>query len=178
VGRAVPELIVVARLGGVHGLHGEWRCFPETDFPERLRPGRPVAVRAADGVRAPLWTALRAVRAGGPGGALLVCVRGIGDPEAARPFAGGTLAVDPAGLPPLPPGRYYHHQLVGLAVVAADGRAVGTVRRVLQTGANDVFAVRRPDGREVLVPAIRDAVAAIDLAAGTMRLTDLPGLLD
>ncbi len=177
-GGEAPSLIVVGRLGGVHGVRGEWRCFPETDFPERLRPGRRVALCGPGPDRPPLWTALRGVRPAGRDGALLVSVEGVDAPEAARPFAGGTLAVDAADLPSLPAGQYYHHQLVGLAVLRADGRPLGILARVLQTGANDVFGVRRPDGREVLVPAIRDAVAAIDLAAGTVRLRDLPGLLD
>lgn len=177
-GGDAPSLIVVGRLGGVHGVRGEWRCFPETDFPDRLRPGRRVALRGPEEGRPPRWTALRGVRAAGRGGALLVCVEGIETPEAARPFSGGTLAVEAADLPPLPAGHYYHHQLVGLAVVDAAGRPVGTLSAVLQTGANDVFAVRRPDGRQVLIPAIRAAVAAIDLGAATVRLRDMAGLLD
>lgn len=170
-----PDLIVVGRLGGPHGLGGEMRLVPETDFPERLRPGRRVALCPDQGE--PLWTKIRGVR---PlkGSTLLLAAVGVDTPEAARRFLGGTLRVAAADLPPLPPGTYYHHQLVGLTVLAPDGAVVGRLTEVLPTGANDVYVVARPVGRPVLIPAIRDAVEAIDLAAGTVRLRPLAGLLD
>ena len=169
------DLIVVGRLGAPHGVAGQLRLFPETDFPERLRPGRAVALCPVTG--APVWTRIRTVR---PlrGEALVLAVEGLDGPEAAAAFRGGTLAVAAGDLPALPAGHYYHHQLVGLAVLGPDGATVGRLAEVLLTGANDVYLVVRPGGGQVLVPAIRDAVAGIDLAAGCMRLKDLPGLLE
>jgi len=170
-----PELIVIGRLGAPHGLEGEWRFFPETDFPERLRPGRRVALCPERG--APLWTSIRGVRPH-RGRVLLLAAEQIGTPEAARAYCGGTVAVARGDLPPLPPGRYYHHQLVGLVVLRADGRVLGRLAEVLMTGANDVWTVARPEGGTALIPAIRGAVEAVDLAAGVVRLRELPGLLE
>jgi 16S rRNA processing protein RimM len=79
-------------------------------------------------------------------------------------------------LPELESGRYYHFQLVGLQVFAADGRGIGVVREVLGTGGNDVLSVRDGD-REILIPLIEDAVARVDLPAGRLVLKDLEGLL-
>jgi len=174
VAPAGEDLIIVARLGAPHGLRGELRLFPETDFPERLLAGRPVAVRGASGV--PVWSALSRVRP--LGGHLVAGLAGVRSREAAQAIVGATLSVAAADLPPLPEGRYYHHQVVGLAVVAADGRSLGRLAAIRQTGANDVYVVALADGGEALIPAIRDAVAAIDVAAGQLRLRDLPGLLD
>ena len=169
-------LVVVGWLGAPHGLDGTLRLLPETDFPERLRPGRAVVLVAADGRRR-LATRLRAARPAGPR-RWLVAVEGLPDRTAAQAYAGGRLCVERASLPPLPAGRFYHHEVVGLAVLDAGGRRVGEVVRVLPNPAHDVYVVRRPDGREALVPAVRAAVAAIDVAAGVLRLQDLPGLLD
>jgi 16S rRNA processing protein RimM len=174
-GSAPPERIVVGRLGGPHGVRGEMRLFPETDFPERLRAGRRVLVCPRAGP--PFPTEIRSARPG-PGGVWLLAVHGVDSPEAARRFAGGTLCVSAADLPPLPEGHYYHHQLVGLTVLRPDGRPLGRLAEILHTGANDVFGVRTAEGGTVLVPATRDAVAAIDLEAGVVRLRDLPGLLE
>ena len=166
--------VVLGGLGAPHGLDGSWRFVPETHFPERLRPGRRVALLGPDGtVR---WTALREVRQHGRH--LMVAVEGIGTREQAEPFTGGHLAVDRADLPPLPAGSYYHHQLVGLTVVRADDSVLGVVVRVLETGANDVLDVRRVDGRQALIPMIRAAVARIEPANGLIQITDLPGLVD
>lgn len=167
--------IVVGRIGAPHGVRGEMRLFPETDFPERLRAGRRVVLCPVSGAAMP--TRIVRVRAQGDRG-LLLSVQGVITADTARLYAGGTLCVAAEDLPPLPEGHYYHHQLVGLTVLRADGGPVGRLVEVLVTGANDVYAVEALDGRRVLVPAIRDAVAAIDLQAGVMRLADLPGLLE
>ena len=58
-------------------------------------------------------------------------------------------------------------------VVVRDGK----VAEVLQPGANHVYVVRGPLG-EVLIPAIGDVVDQIDIAAGRIVITPLPGLLD
>ena len=170
------EPIVLGWLGAVHGLRGAFRFLPETDFPERLRAGRAVSLVPAGGGPT---LATRIARAQPMGGRLwLLSVDGVDSPAAARPFVGGSVCVAAADLPPLPPGQFYHHQLVGLSVLDAGGATVGRVTEVQTAPANDIYVVRRPDGRRVLVPAVRAAVAAIDVASGVMRLADLPGLLD
>ena len=77
---------------------------------------------------------------------------------------------------PLEPGQFYEHQIVGLSVVTTDGEPLGQVVEVLATGANDVYVVQGPRG-EVLLPARVEVVRAIDLDAGTMTVTLLPGLV-
>lgn len=72
---------------------------------------------------------------------------------------------------------YFIHEIVGLRVVTTDGREVGTVTEVLQTGANDVYVASGPSG-EVLIPATGEVVAEIDTRAGVMRITALAGMLD
>ncbi len=164
---------MVATLGAPHGVRGELRLRPETDYPERLRVGRAVLVCAAsddDGTRA-LASEIAGIR-NGSGGHLLVRLRGIGTRDAASGYAGGTLRVAVKDLPPLAPGQYYHHELVGLRVVDGRQAVIGVVEEVLRMPAHDVFVVRG-EGGERLVPATRQSVAAIDLAAGEMRLSDL-----
>jgi 16S rRNA processing protein RimM len=78
---------------------------------------------------------------------------------------------------PLEADAYYHHQLVGLAVVLPDGSAVGDVTEVLETGSADVLVVQGPQG-EVLLPMIGAVIASVDLAAGRLLITPIPGLLE
>ncbi len=168
--------IVIGWLGAAHGLQGALRFIPETDFPERLKPGRPVRLQPPDGGPA-LATRIARVQ---PlrGRVWVLAVDGVETPEAARRFVGGMVSVSRADLPPLPPGRFYHHELVGLEVRDASDAPVGRLVEVVAAPAHDVYVVRRSDGRPVLVPAVHAAVAAIDVQAGVLRLKDLPGLLD
>lgn len=72
---------------------------------------------------------------------------------------------------------FFVYELIGLRVVTADGEVVGTVSEVIQTGSNDVYVVSRGDG-EVLIPAIGEVIERIDISAGEISITPLPGMLD
>jgi 16S rRNA processing protein RimM len=70
------------------------------------------------------------------------------------------------------------HDLVGLTVVTEAGASVGTVANYTEMPAQDVFVVRRPDGRETLIPAVEDFIIDIDLDAGRLVVRPIDGLLD
>lgn len=78
--------------------------------------------------------------------------------------------------PQLPPGEYYHYQLVGLTVITDHGENLGTIQEVLATGSNDVYVVTSDSGQEVLLPAIEQVIKEIDLASGKMLVHLLDGL--
>src|SRR5690606_18859891 len=101
---------------------------------------------------------------------LILKFQGYDTPEAAAELRNNLVYVRADSLPPLPEGEYYHHQLVGLRVVAEDGQELGVLTEVLETGANDVYVVTDENGKEVLLPAIREVILGVDLAAKTMRV--------
>ena len=78
----------------------------------------------------------------------------------------------------LPEGSFFVQDLVGLTVRDADtGECYGTLCEVSQTGANDVYHIEK-EGRITLIPAIKEVVLTIDLAAGEMRIRPLEGLFE
>jgi 16S rRNA processing protein RimM len=89
---------------------------------------------------------------------------GLDDRAGAEGLIGRYLEAPPV---PLPPGTYYWHQLVGLAVVDDAGVDLGKLVEVFRAGENEVYRIEGPAG-ELLVPALRDVVRAIDLEAGRM----------
>ena len=62
-------------------------------------------------------------------------------------------------------------------VITSEGREIGRVAEILETGSNDVYAVRG-QGKEYLIPAIKDIISRIDLRSGTIIITPMEGLLD
>lgn len=75
--------------------------------------------------------------------------------------------------------RFFEDDLIGLAVVdAATGESYGKLSNVYRTGANDVYAVRDKTGAEKLFPAIAQIVKSVDLEAGRMSITPIPGIFD
>jgi 16S rRNA processing protein RimM len=75
-------------------------------------------------------------------------------------------------LPPAAPDEFYWYQLVGLEVISSDGRKLGTIEDILETGSNDVYVVRQGD-EEILIPAIHQVVLEVDLQQRFMTV-DLP----
>ena len=74
---------------------------------------------------------------------------------------------------------YFIRDLIGLQVVDADTGAVyGRLEEVLETGANDVYTIRTPDGKQLLFPAIGDVVIETDPEQGIMRIRPLEGLFE
>jgi 16S rRNA processing protein RimM len=165
-----PAFLVVGKLHRPHGLRGEMVFEIYTDFPERLEPGvsvyvgenhQPLRIRS----RRPSHTTL------------LLAFEGFKDPESAGELRNQLVYVRADDRPPLPEGEYYHHQLLGLQVVSDEGRELGKLTQILDTGANDVYVVRSTSGAEILLPALASVIMDIDLEAGKMLVHLLPGLL-
>lgn len=78
---------------------------------------------------------------------------------------------------PLRKGQYFQHEIIGLKVVTTEGKDLGRIEEILETGANDVYVVRGVDGGEVLLPAIQDVVREIDLERGLLTAHIIPGLI-
>ena len=68
--------------------------------------------------------------------------------------------------------------LIGLKVQDEDGTELGTVKDVIETGANDVYEVEMADGRSLLLPAIKQCILNVDVENGMMQVHVLEGLLD
>jgi 16S rRNA processing protein RimM len=165
-----PEYLVVGFLRRPHGVKGELLMDLHTDFPERLKTGRNVFL--GDTYQPMVIASLRPVASG-----MLVRFRGIKTPEEAGQYRNTWVYVPTASRPALPEGEYYYHQLVGLNVVTDEGRELGVVADILETGANDVYVVRDADGNEVLLPAIPPVILEVKLADRQMRVHLLDGLI-
>ena len=74
--------------------------------------------------------------------------------------------------------EYFIGDLIGLHVEDEEGNALGVLRDVLETGANDVYLVSRPGEKDLMLPAIKECIRKVDLESGIMRVRVLPGLLD
>jgi 16S rRNA processing protein RimM len=103
-------------------------------------------------------------------------ITGIDTREEAQLLRGTYLQAREGDLKPLPEGKYYRFQLVGLTVRGLDGRDLGLVVDVLSTPENDVYVVKGSHG-EVLIPAVDDVVREIDLNKRLISVEIIPGLL-
>jgi 16S rRNA processing protein RimM len=167
-------LVVVGRIGRPHGIRGEVTVEVRTDAPElRFAPG---SVLATDPARpGPLTVAAARWHSG----RLLLSVEGVRDRTAAEGLRGLVLSAEvPDDEVPDDPEEYFDHQLRGLAVVDTAGQSIGVVDDVVHLPGQDLLAVRRDGGREVLVPFVAELVPEIDPDAGRLVVDLPPGLLE
>ena len=165
---APDDAVVVGRVIRSHGLDGAIRIRSHSDNPTRFQAGSELTIAGQ------IHTVVSCRDL--PGGDVLLRLEGLNDSHTARRLADEWILAPVNSAPELPPGEYYHYQLVGLTVITDQGENLGAVREVLQTGSNDVYVVASNTGAEILLPAIEQVVQEIDLASRTMLVHLIAGL--
>jgi len=155
-------VIRVGQIGAAFGLDGAVKVVPLTDFSDRFDRGSLLVIDGAE--HRVEWSRPAT-------GGLVVKLAGIDDRAVAELFRGKYMEVGEHAGRPAGEGRFYHHQLIGLAVVTASGRGLGQIEEVLEKPANDVW-VSREGAVEHLIPATKDAVLTVDLDAGRIVVAD------
>jgi 16S rRNA processing protein RimM len=167
------EMALVGRIARTHGLRGQMVVNLETDFPdERFRPGSELFVRRGGTIEALRVSSVRL-----QGDRPVIAVEGVRTIDEAEPLAGLELRIPVDRLQPLPPGTFYHHDLIGCRVETVEGTPVGVVRDVDTTSGGSRLVVEGREG-EVLVPIATEICRVIE--PGTKRIVIDPpeGLLE
>ena len=166
-----PAFLAVGLLRRPHGLRGEAVVEIYTDFPDRIQPG--CQLYAGD-EHIPLYVHSRRNHKNG----LLLTFDGIETPEQIGRLRNRVLYVSARDRPALPVGEYYHHQLLGLDVIDETGQTLGALVEIITTGANDVYVVRSPGGKEILIPVIPGVVQKVDLTGRKLHVHLPRGLIE
>jgi 16S rRNA processing protein RimM len=164
----VEDWVLVGVIAGAFGVRGEVKVDLYTDFPERFQAGSTVYLGDHNRPAVVLGARPLGQRVG-------LTLEGVGDREAAQALFDTPIRVPRSQVMPLPEGRYYHDQIIGLQAETSTGEPLGTIVEVLATGSNDVY-VARLDERETLIPAIKDVVRQIDIAGGRLIVEPIEGL--
>lgn len=166
--------VTVGVIVAAHGIGGEVRVKPLTDFPERFETTRTLFIEKGDGERDAFIVERARVHAKG---LYILKLKGVSDRNAAEELRSFELQIPRDEVMPLPDDSYYVFDLLGTDVITIAGEKLGELVDVLQTGANDVFHVRDAVGKEILIPALKSIVQVVDLKSGRI-VVDLPeGLL-
>lgn len=169
--RGEPVYLTVGFIRRPHGVRGELIMDIHTDFPERLRAGAKVFLGEEH-------KPAKLASARPHGTSLLVAFQGLDTPEKAGALRNKWVYVPAANRPPLPDGKIYRHQALGLRVVTDDGRELGSLVDIFETGANNVYVVKTAEEKEILLPVIPEVVLGIDLEQGEIKVHLLDGLLE
>jgi 16S rRNA processing protein RimM len=166
------EWATIGQVVALFGIKGELKVRLLTDIPDRFEQLETLYL----GPNHRQYT-IELVRPY-KGEMIILKLVGFDDANAVEPLRQQEIQIPASQLAKLPPGSYYQHDILGLSVLTLDNRALGTIVDIIETGSNDVYAIKGFDGKQVLIPAIKDVVKRIDLIRRTMYIDPLPGLLE
>lgn len=165
--------MIIGKIVNTFGIRGELKVVPDTDFvEERFVPGQTLTVCLPEGDQEVTIAAVKEHK-----GLLLVLLEGVTNINQVERYKGCELAVDQEALPPLAEGEYYFFQLKGLKAIDPQGNELGTVVRMEASAAQNLIRLKKPDGKQALIPYIDVFVKQVDLQAKTITLDLIEGLL-
>ena len=143
------DLFTIGQIVAPHGVRGDVRIYPDTDFPKRFLK---MKYGYIDGKKYEVESARLHKRV------VLMKFVGVDDRNAAELLVKKDLQVPREDLVPLQKGQHYIYDILGSAVYDLQGHELGKLTDVLRTGSND-------DGKETLLAAIPDVIKSIDESA-------------
>jgi 16S rRNA processing protein RimM len=170
---ASDVLIPVGKIIGTHGIKGLLKVHSFSGNVESLQTCGTITVKSATGALTQYGLKSVVPHAG----KLMIGLRSLDDISIAEPLIGSEICLLRSQLPVPEDNEYYWCDLIGLQVATVDGRELGIVAEIFETGSSDIYVVRGAE-REYLIPAISSVINSIDLKTGRMLVTPLEGLLD
>ena len=169
----MEDLLQVGIITSTHGVRGEVKVYPTTDDPRRFRRLKEVVL---DTGREKLNLEIEGVKFFKQ--FVILKFKGLDNINDIEKYRQKSLYVTRKNAVRLQKDEYFIADLIGLKVQDEDGIELGTVKDVIETGANDVYEVEMADGRSLLLPAIKQCILNVDVENGMMQVHVLEGLLD
>jgi len=166
------DYLLIGTVGLPFGVRGQVKLHALTSRPEHLRRVKTLFV----GDQRVAYALKRAAEH--KPNVLLLTLEGVNDRGAAETLRNQEVFIREADAAPLDEDEYFLHDLPGMAVETTSGQSIGTVKEVLETGANEVLVVTRVEGGEALIPMIRDVVKLLDIAGKRIVVEPIEGLLE
>lgn len=163
----------VGVITSTHGVRGEVKVFPTTDDPNRFKrlkevildTGKDEIVLEVEGVK--FFKQF-----------VILKFKGFDNINDIEKYRQKSLYVTRQNAVRLKKDEYFVADLMGMEVVDEQNLKIGVLKSVMETGANDVYVIDMTDGRELLLPAIKQCILNVDMESNVMQVHVLEGLLD
>lgn len=169
----MEDMLQVGVITSTHGVRGEVKVFPTTDDAKRFKRLKEVIL---DTEKEQITLEIEGVKFFKQ--FVILKFKGIDNINDVEKYRQKNLYVTRKNAVRLSRDEYFIADLIGLKVQNEDGEDIGVLKDVMETGANDVYVIEMNDGRELLLPAIKQCVLNVDVEAGFMQIHILEGLLD
>ena len=169
----MEDLLKVGIISSTHGIRGEVKVFPTTDDPQRFKKLDRVLLDNGKEKRELKIQSVKFFKQ-----FVIVKFAEINDINDVEQYKGSSLFVTRKQAVKLDKDEYFIADLIGISVIAQKEQLKGILKDVIETGANDAYVIALSDGRELLLPAIKECVLSVDIEKGEMQIRLLDGLLE
>mgnify|MGYP002579533952 FL=1 len=168
----MEKQLQVGVISSTHGVRGEVKVFPTTDDVTRFRQLKKVYL---DTGREMLPLEIQKVKFFKQ--FAILKFKGIDNINDIEKYRGKSLMIDREDAVDLDEDEYFIADMIGMKVCTEDGGEFGTLKDVMETGANDVYIIDSPEHGEVLIPAIRECILDVDMDEERMTIHLMEGLV-
>ena len=165
--------MLIGRIVGTHGVKGTCKIESYAESLDVFEPGAALVIRKPDGSE----NSYEIIEVKPHSRKTLLTLKDVANREQANALVGTEVYINRARLPELDDGAYYWFDLIGLNVYTTEDRYIGRLDAIIETGANDVYVVRKDD-REILIPALKSVVRVIDTDQKIIQVELPDGLED
>ena len=169
----MDNLLEIGKIVNTHGLKGEVKIVPWTDSPEDFEGISEVFVKIKSEYKPLTVKSVRYQKNN-----LIVKFNEISDIDEALVYKTAVVYADRDELGELEDGVYYIVDLIGLEVIEDTGDKIGVISDVFNTGANDIYEVKRDGKRNLLLPVIDSVVKEVNIEGGYVTVHMMEGLDD
>ncbi len=168
--RQSPEYLTVGRVVRPHGVRGAVLVESISELAAGLQSGVEIFLGSEARKAEVLRISKHQKR-------LILILKGLQTREQAEALRGQVVMLRVDQMQPLPEDSYFYWQILGMDVFDEDGKALGKIVEIIETGANDVYVVRAAEAKDLLLPAIAEVILSVDLEHSRMTVHLLPGLM-
>jgi 16S rRNA processing protein RimM len=164
----------VGKVINTHGIRGEVKVLRISDFDDRFQIGGIVYLDKNNGELLKLVIDGHRIHKGYD----LLQFEGYHNINDVESFKGFNLKISEEQLTELDENEFYYYEIIGCEVHTTDNQYLGKIKEVLSPGANDVWVVKQPKGKDILIPYIEEVVKSVDIEAKNVMIEPMEGLLD
>lgn len=158
---ATDKKIIIGKIGAAHGVRGDMKVYPLTDFPDRFNTIKKAFIDDKE---------IDIVSTRYQNNFVVMKVKGVNSREEVARYTNKLLKINRSDVPPLNEGEYYSFDIIGLKVINQDDVVLGEIIEILKTGSNDVYITKTPEGKQLLIPALKKVVTEINIEEGFMKV--------
>lgn len=168
----MEDLLKVGVITTTHGVRGEAKVYPTTDEPERFLELDYVLLDTGRELRKLEIKNVKFFK-----NLVILKFKGVDNINDIEKYKGRDLWIPREEGQELEEDEYYIADLLGMSVVLEDGQEFGTLKDVMETGANDVYIIDSAEHGEVLLPAVKECILDVDLEKNVMTIHLMKGLI-